>query len=223
MIIEKSFFDRLKQIYLVEEFCGYTDEDIDYIKSLFGDIPKALEEYYRKAGRTEAFQRVQDTWLLPEHFKKWKWTQKSDHMILLNENQGVCRAGIKREDLILDNPPVYATSDDENWVLCADTVSEFLSAALAYEAVFAFEFCSDDIYELTGEEFSLIESRLEKYPFEMKNWIDVNIRLYYNDSDNLLAILDGNDDGYFQMFYGASSQQGYEKLFDSIGDIGDEM
>ena len=99
MIIEKSFFDRLKQIYSVEEFCGYTDEDIDYIKGLFGNIPKALEEYYRKAGRTEAFQRVQDTWLLPEHFKKWKWTQKSDHMILLNENQGVCRAGIKREDL----------------------------------------------------------------------------------------------------------------------------
>ena len=219
MIIEKSFFDRLKQIYSVEEFCGYTDEDIDYIKGLFGNIPKA----YRKAGRTEAFQRVQDIWLLPEHFKKWKWTQKSDHMILLNENQGVCRAGIKREDLTLDNPPVYATSDDENWVLCADTVSEFLSAALAYEAVFAFEFCSDDIYELTGEEFSLIESRLEKYPFELKNWIDVNIKLYYDDSDNLLAVLYGNDNDYFQMFYGASSQQGYEKLFDSIGDIGDEM
>ena len=83
-----------------------------------------------------------------------------------------------------------------------------------YEEVFAFEFCSDDIYELT---------RLEKYPFELKNWIDVNIKLYYNDSDNLLAVLYGNDDDYFQMFYGASSQQGYEKLFDSIGDIGDEM
>lgn len=81
-----------------------------------------------------------------------------------------------------------------------------------YEAVFAFEFCSDDIYELTGEEFSLIESRLEKYPFELKNWIDVNIKLYYNDSDNLLAVLYGNDNDYFQMFYGASSQQGYEKL-----------
>ena len=92
-----------------------------------------------------------------------------------------------------------------------------------YEAVFAFEFCSDDIYELTGKEFSLIESRLEKYPFELKNWIDVNIKLYYNDSDNLLAVLYENDDDYFQVFYGASSQQGYEKLFDSIGDIGDEM
>lgn len=223
MSFEKSFFDRLKQIYSVEEFYGYTDEDIDYIKSLFGNIPKVLEEYYRKVGRTEAFYYVQDTWLLPEHFKKWKWTQKSDHMILLNENQGVCRAGIKREDLTLDNPPVYVTNDDKNWALCADTVSEFLSAALAYEEVFAFEFCSDDIYELTGEEFSLIESRLKKYPFELKNWIDVNIKLYYNDSDNLLAVLDGNDDDYFQMFYGASSQQGYEKLFDSIGDIGDEM
>ncbi len=70
-----------------------------------------------------------------------------------------------------------------------------------YEAVFAFEFCSDDIYELTGDEFSLIESRLEKYPFELKNWIDVNIKLYYNDSDNLLAVLYGNDDDYFQMCF----------------------
>ncbi len=55
---------------LVEEFCGYTDEDIDYIKGLFGNIPKALEEYYRKAGRTEAFQRVQDTWLFARTFQK---------------------------------------------------------------------------------------------------------------------------------------------------------
>ena len=44
MIIEKSFFDRLKQIYLVEEFCGYTDEDIDY------DL---VEEALTKAGRTD--------------------------------------------------------------------------------------------------------------------------------------------------------------------------
>ena len=57
MGFDKSFFDRLKQIYSVEEFCGYTDEDIDYIKGLFGNIPKVLEEYYRKAGKTEAFQR----------------------------------------------------------------------------------------------------------------------------------------------------------------------
>ncbi|MCI5655489.1 MAG: hypothetical protein SOT80_02685 [Candidatus Pseudoruminococcus sp.] len=70
MNLEKSFFDRLKRIYSVEEFCGYTDEDIDYIKSLFGDIPKVLEEYYRTAGKTEAFNYVQDTWFLPEHFKK---------------------------------------------------------------------------------------------------------------------------------------------------------
>lgn len=223
MNLEKSFFDRLKRIYSVEEFCGYTDEDIDYIKSLFGDIPKVLEEYYRTAGKTEAFNYVQDTWFLPEHFKKQKWTQESDYMILLNENQGVCRAGIKREDLTLDNPPVYVTNDDKNWVLCADTVSEFLSAALAYEAVFAFEFCTEGFYELTRAEFSLIESRLKKYPFELKNWIDINIKLYYNDSDNLLAILDGNDDDCFQMIYGASSQRGYEKLLNSIGEVGDTM
>ena len=84
-------------------------------------------------------------------------------------------------------------------------------------------FVRKDFGELTRAEFSLIESRLKKYPFELKNWIDINIKLYYNDSDNLLAILDGNDDDCFQMIYGASSQRGYEKLLNSIGEVGDTM
>ena len=77
-----------------------------------------LEDYYRAAGRTKAFHCVQDTWMLPEHFQKWEWLREPDYLILLNENQGVCQAGIRREDLMLPDPPVYVTEDDKNWVLC---------------------------------------------------------------------------------------------------------
>lgn len=212
----------LKSLYAVDEFQGYTDEDITYIKQLFGNIPKVLEEYYRTAGRTEAFHNVQDTWILPEHLKKWEWTQESDHMILLNENQGVCCAGIRREDLSLENPPVYVTNDDEEWKLCSDSVSEFLLAALAYEATFTFEFCSEDFYELTKDEFDLLETRFEKYPFVLKNWIDINIMLYHNDNKNLIAVFNCDDED-FQMLYGASSEESYNKLLDSIGDLGEAM
>lgn len=217
---QAKFFDMLKNLYAVNEFQGYTDEDIAYIKQLFGNIPKVLEEYYRIAGKTEAFHHVQDTWILPEHFKKWKWTQESEYMILLNENQGVCCAGIKKEDLSLENPPVYATNFDEEWVLCADSVSEFLSAALAYEAVFTFEFFPEEFYWITEEEFEFIESKLEKYPFEIKSWMDMKIMLYYSGDENLVAVMDCED---LQILYGASSEESYAELRNLIGDIGEAM
>lgn len=217
---QAEFFNMLKSLYAVDEFQGYGDEDIDYIKQLFGDIPKVLEEYYRTAGRTEEFHNVQDIWLLPEHFKNWKWTQETEYMILLNENQGVCCAGIKREDLSLENPPVYVTSNDKDWLLCADSVSGFLSAALAYEAAFTFKFCPKEFYWISEEEFKSIESRLNKYPFELKNWLDMKLMLYYSDDKNLVAVMDCGD---LQMLYGASSEKSYRKLLDSIGDLGEAM
>ena len=49
------------------------------------------------------------------------------------------------------------TEDDRNWVLCAPAVSGFLSAALAYEAVFCFSYGSEEFYCITEAEaaFSL--------------------------------------------------------------------
>lgn len=110
-----------------------------------------LEDYYRTAVNTEAFHCVQDSWILPKHFPKWSWLTESDCLTLLNENQGVCHAGIKRKDLSLPDPPVYTTDDDKNWVLCSQTTSEFLTAALAYEAVFSFEYCPEEFYWITEE------------------------------------------------------------------------
>ena len=46
--------------------------------------------------------------MLPEHFQKWEWLREPDYLILLNENQGVCQAGIRREDLMLPDPPAVS-------------------------------------------------------------------------------------------------------------------
>ena len=66
---------------------------------------------------------------------------------------------------MLPDPPVYVTEDDKNWALCAPTASEFLSAALAYEGVFTFEYNPEEFYWLTEEELGLIQSKLTKASF----------------------------------------------------------
>lgn len=91
-----AFWEKFKPLYAVDALEGYAENEIAYLKGLFGALPPVLEDYYRAAGRTKAFHCVQDTWMLPEHFRKWEWLREPDYLILLNENQGVCRAGIRR-------------------------------------------------------------------------------------------------------------------------------
>ena len=85
-----AFWEMFKPLYAVYTLEGYTENEIAYLKELFGALPRVLEDYYRAAGRTKAFHCVQDTWMLPEHFQKWEWLREPDYLILLNENQGVC-------------------------------------------------------------------------------------------------------------------------------------
>ena len=166
----------IKQLYAVDTLEGYTEDEINLLKRKYGALPTTLEEFYRTAGRTVALFRVQDTWITLEHREKWIWLQESSHYILLNENQGVCQAGIRRSDMILPDPPVYVTMDDTDWKLCAPTTSEFLAAALVYEAVFAFDHCSEDIYWLSEEDLSVVQSQLTKLPFALQNWMVVSVK-----------------------------------------------
>ena len=114
-----SFLDLIKKLYAVKSFHGYTDKEIDSLKQLFGNIPAVLEEYYRTAGKTKEFQYGQDLWVKPEEYKGHSWYNNIDGMVILNENQGVCQACIKREDLSLPDPPVYNNYNEDEWELCA--------------------------------------------------------------------------------------------------------
>lgn len=222
-MMSSSFWEIFKPLYAVGALQGYTEKDMEMLKELFGALPQVLEDFYCTAGRTDAFHHVQDTWMLPEHFQKWEWLRDAPYMILLNENQGVCRAGIKREDLCLPDPPVYTTEDDKNWILCTPAVSEFLAAALAYEAMFTFAYNPECFYWLSEEDAKLIRTRLTRFPYELESWIgDMKITLYHNAPDNMVAIMDGGN-GDLSMLYGAASKESYAQLMDVLDGVGEEM
>lgn len=215
-----ALLDMVRPLYAAESFQGCTDGDIQILKDVFGTLPPVLENYYRAAGRTKAFHRVQDDWMLPEHFQKRTWLRESDHLILLNENQGCCRAGIRREDLILPDPPVYTTADDKTWTLCAPSTSEFLAAALLYESVFTFSYNPEEFYWLTKQDLALMQSRLAKLPFSLPNWMEMTVTFYSSAPDNLAALMDCGD---LQVLYGAASEASYRRLMEAMDGLGEPI
>ncbi len=215
----------IKNLYGTDKLDGYSDEDIAFLKEMFGDLPEVLEDYYRKAGRTEILKHLQDEWILPEHYKNWHWLkQKKDFYILMNENQGVFQLGIRREDMSESNPPVYYIEDGITEKYC-DSLSEFLLCQSAYQAVFTFEYSPEEFYSITEDEFEIVKESLQKYPFELKNDeqdYPFNMSFYYNASDNLYVVMRYNEDD-MQVLYGAVSEKSFDELEKIVGNLGEPM
>ena len=212
----------IRNLYAVDVIIGCTEEEITFIKKMFGALPPVLENFYRTVAKNEALHHMQDFWMLPEHFTKYTWLNDPECLIILNENQGVCQAGIRREDLSQLDPPVYVKTDDNEWMLSAPNTSEFLMAMLAYEASLSMEFMAEEFYWITEEELTTIHAKLDKLPYEVHNWLyDMNISLYRNAEDNIVAVMETGGD--LQILYGANSEEGYTKLMTVMKDIGEAM
>ena len=184
----------------------------------------AVEEFWKRAGCTETLHKVQDKWIRPEDFNKWDWLREGDYLVILIENQGCCRAGIRRKDLGKTDPPVYVAADetdDRKWTLCTGKLSGFLQAALAYEAAFAFPFHGEELmYWLTEEELETLRSGLEKQPFGLHAWLGMDMSFYSNTSDNMVVVMDCGD---LETLYGAASETGYKKLMEVMKGLGEAI
>lgn len=217
-----DFTEMIKQLYAVEELQGYSKSEIAAVKEQFNALPQVLEDFWRTAGRTVEIHQVQDTWISPEDCLKERWLGDGEYLILLNENQGVCRVGIHREDMGKADPPVYLNTVSENWELCTETLSEFLQAMLAYEAVFTFSCGPEDfVLWLTKEEQGLVESQLEKLPYAFHGWMDIDMHFYSNAPDNMVVLMGDGEEEEVQVIYGAANEASYEKLMEVMDGLGD--
>lgn len=212
----------VRDLYGVDRPQGCTDNEIAAMKERFGAIPVVVEEFWRTFGRTKELNQCQDTWCFPEEYQKWECLSEYDCLLLLTENQGCCRAGIRREDLTLPDPPVYTqTEDDDPWVLSAPTTSAFLEAALLYESVWWLEHSPEGFYWLTEEELAVVQAKLTRHSAVLKHWMEMEITCYSNRPDNLAAILDVGDQ--YQALYGAATEESYAALMEVMEGLGEEI
>ncbi len=84
-----------------------------------------------------------------------------------------------------------------------------------------FEYSPEDFYCIEDQNIKKFQSRLEKYPFEIKSWIGgIRITFYNNSPGNLAVVMEEDDNsGYLQLIYGASGKDAYNKLQKALEDI----
>lgn len=219
-------YELLKKLYDIEEFDGYTDEEIAELSEGFDEMPKALIEFWKTCGNTgKLFKSSNDPWLNLAYRRKYTWVKRdsTDYYFLLNENQGCFQIAIRRSDMGQENPPVYVTQPSggsyKEVGKAAPSITEFLMGMLLYEAALGgLPYPCEDILWYEPEDIAEIEEILTKYPYHVENWYSDRIDFYTLSGNEVMFIMKGDTPNGT---YSANSQEALDRLNELIGSYGD--
>jgi len=213
-------FNEILQLFSVGKPKGYSLKELEKVKRIVGEIPKVLEQFYLKCGKTGKLRHLQDELILPDEYPA---LIDSEYIVFFNENQGVCQAGIKKSDAKIPDPPVYASMDGKIWLKSADKVSDFLVAMYGYQASICLEYSPEEFYFITKEEKNRIEKLFTKRKEKFENWIDCSITLYGDNSHGRIALMEQQNEDDIQMNYAANTEEEYKRMAELLKGIGEEI
>lgn len=125
-------FSTIKKLFHITESCGFTTDEIQVVKDIFGDLPKVFTDYYTELGKIQNLNHTQDLLITPERFQYYK---HDDYLIFYSENQRACVWGIHKDDLSKSDPPVYMSEDQKIWKPETQTLTVFLLQWLFFRLV----------------------------------------------------------------------------------------
>lgn len=185
------------------------------------DIPRVLKRYYHECGDFDinsCFSEILNledvefshNWL-KEQLKDDDYSQEEiekilketdNFLIFWTENQGVWNAGIKKEDLSLENPPVYMTTNDDlyTWKKVTDDIDTFILLQiidnLSDSKFYFLTFDSEQINSILSDKKILKES-LIKNAFEIKDRkIKLSTYTEYDYTQDRVYIFKVNNDEF---------------------------
>ncbi|MGY3778272.1 hypothetical protein [Isobaculum melis] len=220
-------YKTIEKLFSISEPVGYTQEELQPVKDRFGQIPKKLEEFYLSYGKSEELFGLQDELILPTKYPSFLSDNYKDYMIFFNENQGVCQAGIRKDELSLFDPPVYVSSygvEGLVWHLSANTVTEFFITMYGYQASICLEYSSEEFYFIQPKEKEIISNRFIKQEGELKCWLSNKIILYANDGNSRIALMEQlHLEDSIQMNYAANNRESFDTMKQLLEDIGEAI
>ena len=159
---------------------------------LKANFPKVLRRYYHECGDFDINRCLSSILNLDEIGFSHDWEREAleddetpkdeiektlkeidNFLIFWTENQGVWNAGIKKEDLSLENPPVYMTTNDDlySWEKVTDDIDTFIILQvldnLQSSGFYFLTFDSEEIDFLLLDK-KISKDELLKNPFEIK-------------------------------------------------------
>lgn len=161
---------------------------------LKANFPKVLRRYYHECGdldinscfssilnldeigfsHTWKRETLEDDGISNDELEK-ALKQTDNFLIFWTENQGVWNAGIKKEDLALENPPVYMTTNDDlySWEKVTDDIDTFIILQILDNLESSgFYFLTFDSEEI---DFLLLDKKISKNEL-LKNSFEIKER-----------------------------------------------
>ncbi|KFF03263.1 hypothetical protein ASF10_23330 [Flavobacterium sp. Leaf82] len=206
-------FKEIKQLFGITEKNGFSEEEIFVFKNICENIPKVLSDYYSQLGKIKELNNTQDQLIEPQ---KLKLSKNKDFLIFYVENQWACVWGIDKNDLNIDNPPVYMSYEEQEWSKETNLLTDFLKAMANLQAVFALQFSSDEFAYINDEELKIIKENFKKRDFSFSQWI--GIEFYGNFENDVIAVQRNTD--YYDLIYASNNEEQFVEMNKILNKLG---
>jgi len=193
-------FSRIKNLLGLNNSNGFSENDIENVLKSFGDFPKVLLDYYRELGNYD-FNNWQD--FLTKPYKsyytimdKHKIDFETDqYIIICQENQGCCFAGIRKEDLLQENPPIYFTYGENIWKIGCNNLFNYIHGFVYNNVVLCLDY--NGYFDISDVGIKFIRDNFKNKNVILNNWVvDGNIE-FYGDYDDTIMMITAETSFYF--------------------------
>lgn len=200
-------FEVIRKLFNIEQNDGFSENEISKACEKYGGLPFVLKEYFEQLGNYRRLNQMQNILCRPSELIDTK-----DYLIFYKENQYVAQWAIKKSDLNKDNPPVYCSSDENEFKLESKSLLDFLYAMAFFQATSCgLEYCCEDIYMVSEEQAQIIRTQYKKIEYELHCWM--NISYYGNYDDEVICLIENSD---YDMLYAASNQEHFDEMKEFI-------
>ncbi|MFD1604604.1 SMI1/KNR4 family protein [Flavobacterium artemisiae] len=205
----------IKRLYNLSENenPGFSEKEISELETRLDiTLPSKLREFYLLLGKEENLNYSYNTLFKPEevHFSD------DGFLLIYEENQGVVIWGIKKEDLELDNPPVYGnydTIEKSNWEIETQTAEDFLVMMAIYNGTFGgLQYNGNYIGPIDSNDVLFIENNFALIPEISRD----NQKIYTDDFCIAISLSFDKENNCTAAFIGSYDQERFDDLLENV-------
>lgn len=212
-----NYIQKIKRLYGLseKENYGFPESEISALEKQLGtNFPAKLKEYYLELGKEENLNYSFNRLMKPDG--EIEFTE-DDFLVIYEENQVVAIWGIKKDDLKLENPPVYASYDTiekSDWEIETQTTDNFfLFMAVFNGALGGLRYNGNFMGEIIDAEIvKFVESKWKLVPEISRD----NQKVYTDEFYDVISLSFDADQNCTAAFIGTSDQERFDYILDNI-------
>ncbi|MFG4003018.1 SMI1/KNR4 family protein [Flavobacterium aquidurense] len=207
---------KIKHIYNLSEYenFGFSESEVLVLeKKLDIVLPVKLKEYYLELGKHENLNYSHNRLLKPDHEIGFSDDQ---YLVFYEENQVVAFWGIRKEDLKLDNPPIwvkYDTIEKSDWMIETKTTENFFLLMAVYNGTLGgLPYNGNFLGLVDSQTVDFVEDNFTLLPEISRK----NQKVYTDDFYDLISLSFDKENNCVAVFIGTNDPDRFDDLIDSL-------